>query len=526
MAEKVINGINIKKHVTVNDESKLVSIDISEDLTQAFITIEYDNMSHESKDTAQTEMLFTTAHIREILLNAGIVNGIIDENIGKCSRSKEIYEMPIAKATPAINDENDVVDIKFQNKREKAAIVENEVDKVDFRNLGAITAVKKGDVLAVLKVGRDGIDGVDIYGKPILKKKKKKIIIKAGDGAVQQDPTIVEAAIDGEPYEKNNTFYVYDVHTLNKDVSLETGDIIFIGDIKIQGNVREGMKVEAGNCALISGNTENCSISAKGDVTITGNSIMTTVVAGGKDAKIFKFIGILEETRDMLNNIMDTIAKIKKENMAAEKVADGDMIKLLMDTRFTELPKRCWGILRDSFDINSGNEDELTQVVREKLIGMAPLQIKHFGELDEIVNIINTKIESLGSNLVLPVNVKLGYCQDCNIQSSGDITIVGQGEYVSNMVADKSIHFVRDGSIARGGVLKANNEIVCKIVGSQGGVKTKLVVGRKGHIKVDLAYQNTIFSVGGREMVLDVPSTNIHAYMDENRELIVDRFKK
>lgn len=522
----MINGVVIKKHIENNDINRIIALDISEDATQAFITVKYDAVKPDvlTGKIEETQLL-TSSEIRGILTKIGITYGIIDENLISCFTSKDVYELPIARGIAAVDDENDIIDIKFKSQEQNNKLEVDIKERVDYRNLGEVTAVKKGDILATLIIGKDGSDGVDVYGKPILRKKKKKLTIKAGEGCAFKDSNTIEALINGEPYAKGNTFYVYGVHTLNKDVSLETGDIIFIGDIKIFGNVKEGMKVDAGNSVTINGNTENAIISAKGDTSISGNSIMTTITAGGKDMKIYKYIGILEEARDLINLMTDTIMVVKQTNKASNKIVDGEMIKLLMETKFTELPKRCWGILRESFDMNAGETDLLAEMIRGKLIGMAPLQIKHISELDDIINMINERIEELGSTLALPVNVNVGYCQDCNIQSSGNIIVNGSGEYVSNLIADKGIYFSRDGSIARGGILKANTEIACKVVGSQGGVKTKLVVSKTGHIRIDLAYQNTIISVGGREFIIDSPSTNIHAYMRE-RELIVDKLKK
>ena len=39
------------------------------------------------------------------------------------------------------------------------------------------------------------------------------------------------------------------------------------------------------------------------------------------------------------------------------------------------------------------------------------------------------------------------------------------------------------------------------------------------------AYYNTKFIVGEKEYLLEEPSRNIHAYLDSDRELVVDKFK-
>lgn len=132
-------------------------------------------------------------------------------------------------------------------------------------------------------------------------------------------------------------------------------------------------------------------------------------------------------------------------------------------------------------------------------------------------------MEYFEKTLELPVNVSIAYCQDSDIQSSGGVMITGKGEYISDIKASNSIKFIMEGSVARGGTLKAGEEIKCKVVGSTAGVSTKLQVGSEGNIWADIAYHNTIFKVGNRESVLDSPSKNVHAYLKDGL-IVVDKF--
>jgi len=164
-------------------------------------------------------------------------------------------------------------------------------------------------------------------------------------------------------------------------------------------------------------------------------------------------------------------------------------------------------------------------LLKIKILDIGTLNIRNYLELNDAVTIIDSKILVLDMDLTLPVNVLLDYCQDSVIKSSGNIILTGKGEYVSQIVATDSIIFQKDKSLARGGVLKAGKEIKCKIVGGSGGVSTKLIVESHGQIWAEIAYQNTRIVIGDREYVLDVPSKNVHAYIDEAREFIVDKLQ-
>jgi uncharacterized protein (DUF342 family) len=174
---------------------------------------------------------------------------------------------------------------------------------------------------------------------------------------------------------------------------------------------------------------------------------------------------------------------------------------------------------------NELQEDKLFNLIKTKLIGLQPLTIKHYSELINIIEVIKGKKELLVNSLALPVNVKVGYLQDSTVNSSGDIIVSGKGSYLSTLNAHGSIYFIQEKSVIRGGVLKASKEIKCKIIGSLGGAATKLSVEDKGQIWAEIAYENTIFAVGKREYSMEHASKNVHAYIDDRNELIIDKLK-
>jgi uncharacterized protein len=530
MATKIINGINIKKHFQESGENGIIEVDISEDDVYAFITIIYTspeiigaNNKVENKD--ENIKLFTSTEIKETLNKMKIVHGIIEENLMKCTTEKRITNLLIAQGVGSEDDVSDYIKINFKESKDNEYKVD-EHGRIDYRSIGTVNTVHKGDIIAEKVIGKIGSDGIDVYGNEKVRKRKKKIFLKAGDGCILKDDNAIEALISGEPYAKGTTFYVYGVHTINKDVSMETGDIEFIGDIKIFGNVQEGMTVTSGNSITIEGSVENAKIIALGDVSISGNIIMTTINAGGNDIKISKYIQDLEETRNIVDALVEGVMSIKNGRNLKDNISDGELIKLLIETKFKSLTQLCWSIMKESYEFSNGEIDPVSSMIRSKLIGAAPLQIRHFSELDGVVTKIEERLEELQKLLALPVNVKLSYCQDSTINSSGDVNFVGMGQYVSHINSGRNINFIPDNSVARGGVLRAKDDINCKIVGSNGGVETRLYVEKQGNIKIDFAFQNTIITVGKREYVIDRPSYSIHAFINSDKDLVVNKFIK
>ncbi|PRR79379.1 hypothetical protein CLLI_08590 [Clostridium liquoris] len=467
---------------------------------------------------------YTVEEVKEELSKKGIVYGIMEENIAKYVET-DCTNIIIAKGDMPIDDKNDTIEYKFSMDSTLKKLAEDEQGNVDFKSIGSVESVKEGDIIAKKVPGTPGKDGKNILGKVKKHKSGKRIQLRTADGCSLKGGNTVIATIEGKPCVRNNVFYVYKVHEVKTDVDLKTGDVKFVGDILVHGNVKEGMKILSGNSIIIKKQVDRSIIKGKGDIIIDGNIIASEITGGGEDVAKLNYIDDLTKFKDILEKLIGTVEEIKKYNLLGQDKKDGEIIKILIENKFKDIPKMCIKITRDIvLTSDSEGEKTLLPIIKGKLIGLSPINIRHYGELQDIANFLNEKINKVKGELSLPVNVKISYCQDAKINSSGDIIVAGKGQYVSTLVANGGIYFTDIRGIARGGELKAKNEIKCKVVGSIGGVATKLIVEEKGHIWADIAYQNTIFTVGKKEHLLETPSKDIHAYIDNHGELTVDRF--
>ncbi|WP_055668164.1 flagellar assembly protein A [Desnuesiella massiliensis] len=518
------------------EAKRILNINITPDRMKAVINIEYiakckyklkdlkeSNHASLSLEIVEEEYppLYTLSDIRNELSKVGITYGIVETNLIKCTIERDINEMIIAEGVQAIDEEPEILDIKF-NASGMMQLKEDKKGKIDYRNLSAIETVRPGDLLAVKIDGKPGNDGINIRGEIQKHKLSKKITLKAGNGTEIREDNKVYATIEGKPSVKNGVFIVNPVHEINADVDMKSGNVKFLGDVLIHGDVKQGMKIEAGNAIVIDKNVESSEVMGKGDITIKGNVILSKIFGGGEDVFKLQHLNNLEELKKQLKLLMDTVVEIKRFNLLGKNASDGEIVKALIENKFKVISKLCINIIRDNL-LDSSEDNEVVIAIKDKLVGLAPLKIKHFGEIDDIISLLSMKSENMRNALSIPVTVNISYCQDSTIQSSGDIIFTGKGMYVSNIIANKSVYFNSDKTIARGGTIKANSEIRCKTVGSSGGVTTKLMVGAKGHIWADVAFQNTIFAVGGREYLLENPSKNIHVYIHESGDLMVDK---
>lgn len=544
----IVNGNEIEREVEVFKNSKIeisfpenepkreLKIYISEDKMEAYASIDYIHKDiYELRDTEETNnkvMLeiyekgkidppkYTETELKEELLKNKIVYGVVEENLKKLIEGNDGKKVLIAKGKKPINGKDDVIEIKFKT---YSNLKEDKIGTIDFKSIGFVNSIKKNDVLAIRHKGSDGENGCDITGKALSYKKGKEITMKSGAGCILKDESII-ALMDGKPSYKANTFYVQQLHELDKDVDLSTGNICFMGDVTIHGNVKENMKVQCGNNLIVDKDVERSILTAKGGILIGGSIVASKICGGGEDVTKIKSLDHLERFNENINNLIGAVKEIKTYNLLGKNKKDGEIIKILLENKFKNIIKLCIDIISDlnSQCFDSKKEDELVKLIRSKLMGMAPINIKNYSELNEIVQYANSKISKLENTLKLPVKVVISYCQDSTVESSGDIIITSKGEYISNISANRSIQFLQERSVARGGCLKALDEIKCKTVGSVAGVTTKLELGNQGDIWADIAYHNTIFKIGQKEIVLDSPSKNVHAYIKDGN-IVVDK---
>lgn len=530
----------IKVEFDENEAKRNLSIKTSENSMKAYISITYIPKKiytlQDSEKSNKVELKsilkkqiyppkYTKDEIKEELSKNGIKHGIIENNLEKCTKNNEnIDKLLIAKGEPAIDDTDDVIDMKIDTNHGTKNFIEEKNGRIDFKSIGFVNSVSKGDILAIKHEGKTGKDGINIHGNVVRHKKGKKINIKAGEGCKIDEKGTIISIKEGKPSVKGNTFYVYSVHEIKGDVDLSTGNIKFVGDVIIPGSVKEGMKVEAGNSIEINRNVEMATIIAKGDIVIKQNVIGSDIIAGGEDVSKLGLIKSLENMENQIISLIKNVEQIKEFNLLGDNISDGQIIKGLIETKFKKIPKTYEDILH-KVDIDGGSEQRnLVYLIKDKLIGISPINIKDYKEINDILINIQDNIRILKTSLSIPVNVDIFYCQDCSIKSSGDIVISGKGDYVSDLTANNNVYFTQSSSIVRGGVIRAKNEIKCKIVGSPAGVVTKLIVEEEGHIWVDYAYQNTLFVIGKKQYSLTVSSKDVHAYLDENLDIKVDKF--
>lgn len=541
-----INGEKINRTSTVKEEDaiefkalkepgkRIIDISFNSDKTEAYISISYKKeFIYYLKDLEETNNLILELDIEEgieppiitedqlinELKKVGISYGIDKDSIEYIKVNKDINKMLVAKGVnvkPPIEDSLKI----FFNYNKKIKIDENK-EKIDFRDFNYITSVKANEVLAEIIKGENGVDGKSVFSERIPGKEKKKINFLAGQGCKLKDNLII-STIDGKPNFNKGTIWVEPIYILNKDVTMATGNIKFPANVQINGKVTEGMKITSGGSVFVKSGVFNAFIESKNTSEILGNVVHSVVEVGGADLVKEIRIKTLNELKEDLKSLVANVVYLKEHNLIQKDITDGMIVKLLIETKYKSVSKNCVKAMSNAMKDSCYNS-EVIKLIRGKLIGAAPSNIKGITEVEGIIEELNKELEELEKETIITSDLTIEYAQESEIIVVGDINIIGKGLFTSKLSSSGNIKFCLKNSVCRGGHLKAGKCINASIVGSDSGVFTNLEVDKDGEIFVDTAYHNTIFIIGNKKYILEKPSKNVHAYIDKDSSLVVDK---
>ena len=156
-----------------------------------------------------------------------------------------------------------------------------EEDSIDFKNRGVIPRVNEGDLLAEKIPPKEGIPGIDVFGRPVPPPKLRKIRLRSGRGArISEDGLKVFAAIQGRAdLLPGGKLSVFPELKIQGDVDLKTGHIDFEGEVIVTGTVQSGFRVNSGS--LSAGEILQAEIETKRNIIVRGGIIGAAIRAGG-----------------------------------------------------------------------------------------------------------------------------------------------------------------------------------------------------------------------------------------------------
>jgi len=215
--------------------------------------------------------------VTDILESLNVVYGVrwdvIEQALDECNASRrQIRDVLIAVGEAAEVEIAEYYELNplFHKKKERKI---DHKERIDYREISPFTIVKKGQVLASLKPRRTGKEGMTVRGTPLPFGSISPEGVTGGTNTRIERNSII-AAIHGQLIIENKTVLnVQDTLVIKGAVDYSTGNIVFPGDVFINGPVSDGFKIFAGGSLTIKQTLDLTRVVTKGDIIVSGGIV-------------------------------------------------------------------------------------------------------------------------------------------------------------------------------------------------------------------------------------------------------------
>ena len=217
---------------------------------------------------AETALTFdcVAAAMQSGNINAGIDSTAVTEMF----EQRRYFELfPIARGTPPVQGEDGrIIELYPREVEREVRLAED--GTADYRAVNYVQRICKGDVICEIVPPAAGKAGVRVDGVAIEPRPVRAARIPAGaNTSVSEDGLRLTASRDGHLEYTGTNFQVKPVLDIAGDVDYSTGNIDFLGDVHISGDVRENFTVHATGTVTVDGLVEAACVEAGGDILIS-----------------------------------------------------------------------------------------------------------------------------------------------------------------------------------------------------------------------------------------------------------------
>ena len=234
------------------------------------------------------------AYIQKLLQKLSITFGIQWDNINEACTTSAIERKPlrnilIAKGIPPVNE---VLEYYSLNPHiGKMDIPEDPKARIDYRSISPYIIVKQNQVLAQKHPKIEGREGKNIHGEEMPYRTIRNEGVTGGE-KTRTDEKYIYSTINGQLITTKNVLDIKDSLVIKGPVGYATGNIIFPGDVTIDGPVSDGFKIFTGGSVLIKQTFDVTEASTKGDLVVQGGIIgrgrAIVKVGGGMKTKFIQ----------------------------------------------------------------------------------------------------------------------------------------------------------------------------------------------------------------------------------------------
>lgn len=459
--------------------------------------------------------------VLNFLKSANIVYGIKTDILEKICKDNKPGRFLVAEGQKAEDATDDRIECLFnEDEHQEFNPCVDELGNIDYKNIIRYNTVTCGQAIARLIKGKPGQEGMTVTGEPIVPQMPEELAVITNSSAVYDEETgEIKALKTGRPSMQKKgravSFQIYDSVVLD-EVSIQTGNIRFRGDIEIKTNVFESMEVIAWQNILVRGNVNFASIYVGNNITIKCAAISSRINAALNNAVIRNPVPLIEKLYDGINNLLRTINQFPVNSMKKEQI--NYLIKKLLNTKNKDLPPLIYEVIQS---LRKGNYDIEDDFVLELMKKTRPLMgnISEIPDLDYLSQLLSElKMHtSEDRSMYIKGDVVLGTATNCDIEALGNVTVLGRGCVNTNIYCKGKAEVM---GYVRGGQIRAEKGIDINVAGSKRGSKILLSVPGDSYIKIRSVFTDTTVKVGAFSHTFYTNKTMVYARLENNKLLL------
>lgn len=245
--------------------------------------------------------------IYQAMITQGISYGVNTQLVDRLPRDDRRYFtlFLVAKGKPAFDGKNGNIVDNFPRVIERILEVD-EYDQVDYTALNLIRNVKQGQEICRLIKPTEGEPGRTVLDQEVPAKSGKSVPLPQGKNTeISEDGLSLLASIAGHVEFSGRGFQVKPVLDIPGNVDFSVGDISFLGDVCVHGDICSGFTVRATGSITVGGVVEACIVEAGRDLVVAQG------IQGDSQA-------IIRAQRNVFAKYLENSCVYAKENIEAE----------------------------------------------------------------------------------------------------------------------------------------------------------------------------------------------------------------
>ncbi|GHU50249.1 hypothetical protein FACS1894200_09610 [Spirochaetia bacterium] len=214
----------------------------------------------------------TLAYVSKCIEALDIREGIKSESImralGKCSeRKKPVRSVLIARGMPPCAERQEHFQLDALLRTIKAPLEKK--GRIDHKTRCTFIVVEANQVLARKKAAVQGVKGRNIHGKSIPFQTVEQTGLRGGRNT-RLENDVITAVRAGLLEQSGDTLNVNDLLEIRGPVGYATGNIVFPGDLVLDGPVADGFTVYCGGSITARGTFDVSNVVSKKDLIVAG----------------------------------------------------------------------------------------------------------------------------------------------------------------------------------------------------------------------------------------------------------------